>query len=124
MLTGAYKLSSVLPGPLAEQVSNFDADEYFGSSRGVVVEGEVKTVKLKIENPKIMRLMSETVWHPSQTIEKQKDGSLIMTLKVTDTQELFSWILGWGDKVKVLEPEGLRREIIHAAERIQRIYKE
>jgi predicted DNA-binding transcriptional regulator YafY len=102
--------------------SDFDANEFFGSSWGIVVEGEVKTVKLKIENPKIMRLMSETVWHPSQTFEKRKDGSLIMTLKVTDTHELFSWILSWGDKVKVLEPEGLRLEIIKTAKAIQVMY--
>lgn len=102
---------------------DFDANEYFGSSWGVVVEGEVKTVKLKIENPKIMRLMSETVWHPSQVCEKLRDGSMIMTLKVTDPQELLSWILGWGEKVKVLEPEGLRQEIIRTAKAIQAAYK-
>jgi predicted DNA-binding transcriptional regulator YafY len=104
--------------------SDFDANEYFGSSWGVVVEGEVKTVKLKIENPKMMRLMNETIWHPSQTFQKRKDGSLIMTLKVTDTQELFSWILSWGDKVQVLEPEGLRSEIIRTAKAIQAAYEE
>jgi predicted DNA-binding transcriptional regulator YafY len=103
--------------------SDFDANTYFGSSWGIVVEGEVKTVKLKIENPQIMRLLSETIWHPSQSFEKHKDGSLIMTLKVTETKELFSWILGWGDKVKVLEPGGLRLEIIRTAKAIQVIYK-
>jgi predicted DNA-binding transcriptional regulator YafY len=103
---------------------DFDANEYFGSSWGIVVEGEVKTVKLKIENPKLMRILSETVWHPSQTFAKQKDGSIIMTLKVTETQELLSWILGWGDKVKVLEPESLRQEIIKVSKAIQRVYHE
>jgi predicted DNA-binding transcriptional regulator YafY len=103
--------------------SDFDANEYFGSSWGIVVEGEVKTVKLKIENPKMKRLMSETIWHPSQSFEKQKDGSMIMILEVTDTQELFSWILGWGDKVEVLEPEGLRQEIIKTVKAIQAVYR-
>ena len=41
-----------------------------------------------------MRIMGETVWHPSQALEKQKDGSMIMTMKVTDTYELLSWIMG------------------------------
>ena len=102
---------------------DFDANEYFGSSWGIVVEGEIKTVKLKIENPKLMRILSETVWHPSQSFEKKKAGSLIMTLKVTETQELISWILGWGDKIKVLEPESLRMEIIKAAKAITAVYK-
>lgn len=103
--------------------ADFDANEYFGSSWGIVVEGEVKTIKLKIDSTKMQRLMSETVWHPSQSFEKQKDGSIIMTINVTETQELFSWILGWGDKVKVLEPEGLRRKIVDTAKAIQSSYE-
>jgi predicted DNA-binding transcriptional regulator YafY len=102
---------------------DFNANEFFGSSWGIVVEGEVKTVKLRIEDPEIMRLMSETVWHPSQVLEKQKDGSMIMTLKVTDTYELYSWILGWGDRVEVLEPEELRRDIIETAEAMLDVYE-
>jgi len=115
--------SAELTAELYTIPSDFDANEYFGSSWGIVVEGEVKTVRLAIKNPKIMRLLSETIWHPSQTFEKLKDGSLIMTLKVTDTQELFTWILSWGDKVRVLEPEGLRKEIIKTASAIQTMYR-
>ena len=103
--------------------SDFDANEFFGSSWGIVVEGEVKTVKLLVENPEIARIMRETIWHPSQTFQQRRDGSLIMTLHVTDTHELFSWILSWGEKIKVLEPEGLRQEIIRTAKAIQAVYK-
>ena len=104
--------------------SDFDANEFFGSSWGIVVEGEVKTVKLRVENPEIMRIMRETVWHPSQTFQKLSDGVLIMTLNVTDTHELLSWILGWGDKIKVLEPKELRMEIINTTKAIQAVYTE
>ena len=104
--------------------SDFDANQYFGSSWGIVVEGEVKTVKLKILNPQVQRIMSETIWHPSQSFEKRKDGTIIMIMNLNKTQELISWILSWGDKVMVMEPEGLRREIIKAAKAIQKIYKE
>ncbi len=69
--------------------ADFDANEYFGSSWGVVVEGEVKTVRLKFV-PDLARIMEETVWHPSQVVERQKDGSVIVTLKVMDTIELHS----------------------------------
>ena len=103
---------------------DFDANEFFGSSWGVVVEGEVKAIRLKIESPEIVRIMEETVWHTSQTIEKQGDGSVIMTLKVTDTVELKSWILGWGEKVEVLEPEELRQEVIETARAMLKVYEE
>jgi len=101
---------------------DFDANEYLGSSWGIVVEEEVKTIRLRIEDPEIMRLMSETIWHPSQVLEKQKDGSMIMTLKVTDTYELLSWILGWGEKLEVLEPPEIREAIIETADAVRQLY--
>ena len=58
-----------------------------------------------------MRIMEETIWHPSQVLERQKDGSMIMTLSVTDTVDLFSWILGWGEKVEVLGRDGFRLRV-------------
>jgi len=69
-----------------------------------------------------MRIMEETIWHPSQVLEKQKDGSMIMTLRVTDTVDLYSWILGWGEKIEVLEPPELRKEVMRTAEKMLGIY--
>jgi predicted DNA-binding transcriptional regulator YafY len=103
--------------------SDFDANDFLGSSWGIVVEGEVKTVRLRIEDTELMRLMSETTWHPSQVLEKQKDGSMVMTLRVTDTVELCSWILGWGEMVEVLEPEELRDEIVTTARNMLKLYQ-
>jgi predicted DNA-binding transcriptional regulator YafY len=103
--------------------TDFDANEFFDSSWGIVVEGEVKTIKLRIEDREIMRIMSETVWHPSQVLEKQNDGSMIMTLRVTDTVDLYSWILGWGEKIEVLEPEELREEVMNTAKKMMEIYQ-
>ena len=102
---------------------DFDANEYLGSSWGIVFEEEVNTVRLRIEDPEIMRIMGETVWHPSQVLEKQKDGSMIMTMKVTDTYELLSWILGWGEKLEVLEPPEIRGAIIETVDALRELYK-
>ena len=101
----------------------FDANYYLGSSWGIVVGNEVKTIKLRF-GPELARLMEKTVWHPSQVLEVQSDGSLIMILRVTNTVELRSWILGWGEKVQVLEPEDLREEIIETARAMLDVYQE
>ena len=100
---------------------DFDANAYLGSSWGIVVKDEVETIKLRFI-PEIARIMEETVWHPSQVLECQSDGSIIMTLSVTNTVELYSWILGWGEKVEVLEPEELREEIIETTREMLNIY--
>jgi len=92
--------------------TDFDANEYFASSWGIVVEDEVKTLKLEIKDQEIVRILNETIWHPSQKFEKQKDGSTLMTLQITGTYEFLAWILGWGEKVEVLEPQELREAIV------------
>lgn len=102
---------------------DFDANEFFGSSWGIVVEGEVKTIRLRIEDPEIVRIMEETIWHPSQVLDRQKDGSMIMTLRVTDTVDLFSWILRWGEKIEVLEPAELREEVLETAKAMVEVYQ-
>jgi predicted DNA-binding transcriptional regulator YafY len=102
--------------------ADFDANRYFRAAWGIVVEGEERTVRLKF-NPEIARLMEETIWHPSQVLEKQADGSVIMTLKVFYTYELVTWILGWGEKVEVLEPAELRKEVLQTAKAMVKIYQ-
>jgi Predicted transcriptional regulator len=56
-------------------------------------------------------------------LEKQGDGSVIMTIGVSDTMELHSWILGWREKVEVLEPEELREEVMKTAKEMVKIYQ-
>ena len=102
--------------------SDFDANELLGSSWGVVVEDEVKAIRLRIADPELARIMAETVWHPSQVLERQSDGSVIMSLRVTDTVEFRSWILGWGESIEVLEPAELRQNIIETAKAMLDVY--
>ncbi|MBI2831679.1 MAG: transcriptional regulator [Chloroflexi bacterium] len=102
--------------------ADFDANKYFGSAWGVVVEGEAKTIRLRF-SPVVARIIEETVWHPSQVLERQKDGSVMMTLQVMDTVDLYSWILSWGDGVEVLEPAEIREELLHTAKSIVKVYQ-
>lgn len=102
--------------------SGFDANAYLGSSWGMEVGGEVRTIKLKFA-PNITRIMEETIYHPSQSLARQEDGSVIMTLKVSESMELQAWILGWGEKAEVLEPASLRRSIAATTREMLRIYR-
>jgi len=103
--------------------ADFDADKFFGSSWRVIVGGAVRRVRLKTADPEIMRIMEETLWHPSQVLEMQKDGSMIMTLKVTPTVDFLSWILGWGEKIEVLEPKELRKKVMRTAKKMMKVYQ-
>jgi len=73
-------------------------------------------------SPQIAGIIAETVWHPSQVLEPQSDGALIMTLKVTNTIHLYAWILGWGEEVEVLEPAELRKKVVKTAKALLGVY--
>ena len=102
--------------------ADFDANAYLASAWGIEVGGEAMTVRLKFK-PDVARIMEETIWHPSQTLKRQSDGSMIMTVGVSISTELCSWILGWGEKVEVLEPTKLRKEIKKTAKAMAKIYR-
>jgi predicted DNA-binding transcriptional regulator YafY len=46
-----------------------------------------------------------------------------MTLTVFQTPELVTWILGWGEKVEVLEPRELREAIRKTARAMGAVYR-
>jgi predicted DNA-binding transcriptional regulator YafY len=51
------------------------------------------------------------IWHESQQIHRQKDGSIIFEATVAFTEEIKFWIKGWGAQALVIEPDSLREEI-------------
>ncbi len=55
--------------------------------------------------------IEEKVWHESQEIEQQDDGSILLRIRVAGTDEIKFWALTWGAKAKVLAPQSLRDEM-------------
>ncbi|SPD75253.1 Helix-turn-helix type 11 domain protein [uncultured Desulfobacterium sp.] len=93
---------------------DFELKDFMRPSFGVF-QGE--TVKVKIRfSADIAGYIREKVWHESQKIYNQKDGSVIFEAEVAGTDEIRFWIMTWGSKAEVLEPEKLREEIRAEAE--------
>ena len=71
---------------------------------------------------KVARFVRRRRWHPSQVV-KRVAGGIELTMEVSGTVEVVSWVLGFGDKAEVLEPQSLRdqvaAEFCRAAERYQ-----
>jgi predicted DNA-binding transcriptional regulator YafY len=55
--------------------------------------------------------IKEKIWHESQEIHEQEDGSIIFEAEVAGTKEIKFWVMSWGSKAEVLEPESLREDI-------------
>jgi predicted DNA-binding transcriptional regulator YafY len=92
-----------------EPAPDFDFDAYTGSSFGVVAEPAVH-VRIRFER-RWATYVEEHVWHPSQTLERQRGGHLELGMQVGGTAELRQWILSFGAGAEVLEPASLRDEV-------------
>lgn len=53
---------------------------------------------------------------------ENEDGTLLFTADYTEKENLLSWLLTFGDKVKVLEPEWVQEELIRIAKNIIKTY--
>jgi proteasome accessory factor B len=85
------------------------SEDAFAHSLGVH-QGTPERIEIAFQ-PTMARYVRERIWHPSQTIEEQADGTLTLTLTVTNDWALRSWILGFGQHVRVIAPEALAREV-------------
>jgi predicted DNA-binding transcriptional regulator YafY len=92
----------------------FNFEEYAKESF-TLPRGEPVGVKILFSPPQAPWI-AERLWHPSQKMQYQLDGSLLMSLEVADTLELKRWILGFGQEAEVLEPKELREAIRQEAE--------
>jgi predicted DNA-binding transcriptional regulator YafY len=88
---------------------DFSLDDFMGSSFGVY-QGPPIQIKVWF-HPDVAGYIKEKIWHESQQIHSQPNGSIIFESKVAGTDEIRFWIMTWGSKAEVLEPESLREEI-------------
>lgn len=93
---------------------DFNTEDFMRSSFGTFV-GNLATIKIHFETD-IAGYIQERIWHESQEIESQEDGSIIFKVTVAGTDEIKFWVLKWGAKATVLEPDSLRDEIKSEAE--------
>jgi len=68
------------------------------------------------------RLRGREDWHKSQKITDQKDGSIVFDAEVAGTDEIKFWVMSWGSKAEVTEPQSLRDEIRAEAETMSEQY--
>jgi predicted DNA-binding transcriptional regulator YafY len=88
---------------------DFNLDDFMRHSFKVIHD-ELYTVKIRI-SPDWARWVAEKIWHESQKIAKQPDGSIEITFRVAGLDEIKRWILSFGPEAIVLEPPKLREMV-------------
>jgi len=94
---------------------DFDFRQLAASQFGIHWGTDEVEVKIHFA-PSAAAYVRERVWHPSQTMAVQPDGSLILSLTVNHLLELKRWILSWGEAARVLEPPTLVEDLQRTAQ--------
>jgi len=96
--------------------------EAFTRSAFNMIWGETQEVKIRFSASQAPYIRERT-WHPSQKIETEPDGSIILTLKVADLGEVKYWLIGFGVEATVLSPIELAKEIGVEGETLAKVYR-
>jgi predicted DNA-binding transcriptional regulator YafY len=95
----------------------FSIEKYAENSFGVFQEEPVDVV-WKF-SPKAARDASEFLFHPSQALELQKDGSLLVRFRAGGLLEMSWHLFTWGDEVEVIKPKRLVSMLRKQIEKLQ-----
>ena len=104
-----------------EMPEDFKVEDFMQTSFGVF-HGEPQTVRIRFA-AEVAGYIGEKIWHKTQKIEPQKDGSIIFEAEVAGTEEIKFWLMTWGSRAEVLEPVALRDEMLAEAEAMLHTYQ-
>lgn len=88
-----------------ERPPGFDLQEFAARSFGLF-QGNPMDVVWRFA-PEAADDAEEFVFHPSQRVDRQPDGSLLVRFRAAGDLEMAWHLICWGDKVEVLEPPSL-----------------
>jgi predicted DNA-binding transcriptional regulator YafY len=97
-----------------EEDPTFNGKKYFKYTLGVFhkhAEDPID-VKIKLRGKSIITLFSEDKVHPTQQLIPISDEVAILEMRVYNSPELETFILGYGEAIEVIEPLSLRESII------------
>ncbi len=94
----------------------FSLARYLGNAWHMIRERGRRTDVVVRFQPKVATNVAEVTWHKTQRIDWNEDGTMDFRVTVDGLHEISWWILGYGNRAEVLEPDELREMIAdHAA---------
>ena len=104
---------------------DFDVRKYFADVVGVFVNEDLPVTKVKIRAYGVQAdYLRSTPLHKSQSESHSKHGEFAeFTYRLCITPELVSQLLAMGEKVEVLEPQGLREDMKKRINNMSNFYK-
>ncbi len=100
--------------------TDFDLRDYLSCSFRIE-RGDPREVVIRF-TPEQARYIRGRRWHPTQKLEEQDDGSLILHMQVGGLGEVKRWVLQYGAGAEVLAPPDLRQMVADEAARLASRY--
>ncbi|HWL08003.1 MAG TPA: WYL domain-containing protein [Planctomicrobium sp.] len=92
--------------------ADFKISDFFDGTFKVVSESTLPLKKIRLRfTPSAAKYIREQVFHATQQLEKNADGSVVLELSLRSLIEVRRWILSWGSECEVLEPAELKADI-------------
>lgn len=95
----------------AQVPADFDLKAYFGNAWAAYRGEQSYDVEI-VFTKEAATTATEVVWHPTQNVSRHKDGRVTLTFRVDGLNEIVRWVLGWGNRAKVIQPQELRDLVI------------
>jgi predicted DNA-binding transcriptional regulator YafY len=99
---------------------SFKLEDQLQSAFGIVEEQPMK-VKIRF-SPVVAPTVRDRLWHPSQCVEENDDGSVLLSFEAGGRMEIISWLLSYGKHAEVIEPLDLREEVKQNVMEMVQIY--
>ncbi len=96
-------------------------EDAFEHSLGVH-QGPPERIEVSFD-AEIAHYVRTRIWHPSQAIAERPDGSVTVTMNVSNDWALRNWILGFGSLARVTAPSQLAAQIVDELERMRKRYE-
>ncbi|MFA8018245.1 helix-turn-helix transcriptional regulator [Bremerella cremea] len=97
---------------------NFQVDRFLRNAWHMIPEpGPDQHIIIRFD-PLVAQNVAEVQWHKTQEIHWNEDGSIDFEVNVSGIREISWWILGYGSRAKVLQPESLQKLIADHARKI------
>ena len=113
----AEKLEAPSIRPEGFDLARFIDDGFLGFGQGRQLVLKVLFLKETAAH------LYDTPLSTNQTIEEYDQNRVLVTATLADTQQLTWWLLGFGDKVEVIEPLALRQKFADIAARMSQNYQ-
>lgn len=103
--------------------TDFSVESHLGNAWRLIKGAKEHEVVLRFDPP-IGETVADTLWHPTQVVEHNQDGSIVLRFTVAGLDEIVWWILSMGPSCRVVEPPSLIERVRELATRTAALYTE